>query len=67
MSIEQPFQFIIIEVTVLGQGGWQLFGYERACFPMHKVVTRRKKHVMYPFISYDPAFCKGIKGSELYI
>jgi hypothetical protein len=52
---DQPFQYNIIEVTVLGQGGWQLSGYERACFPVHKVqswmkkhcaVTRRKKHVL---------------------
>jgi hypothetical protein len=34
---EQPFQYNIIEVIVLGHGGWQLFGYERACFPVHKV------------------------------
>jgi hypothetical protein len=52
---DQPFQYNIVEVTVLGQGGWQLSGYERACFPVHKVqswmnkhcaVTRRKKHVL---------------------
>jgi hypothetical protein len=52
---DQPFQYNIIEVTVFGQRGWQLSGYERACFPVHKVqswmtkhcaVTRRKKHVL---------------------
>jgi hypothetical protein len=33
---DEPFQYNIVEVTVLGQGGWQLSGYERACFPVHK-------------------------------
>jgi hypothetical protein len=29
---DQPFQYNIIEVTVLGQGGWQLSGYEGLAF-----------------------------------
>jgi hypothetical protein len=52
---DQPHEYNVVEVTVLGQGGRQLPGLERVCFPVYSVknwmrkhcgVTGRKKHIL---------------------
>jgi hypothetical protein len=41
---DQSFQHNIVEVKVLGSGGEQLFGYERAFFTVHRVNSWMRKH-----------------------